>query len=885
MRKILNAFVKKRYIVLAVMLVLTVISAFFIQKVEINSDMTEYLPDSSPMKEGLAVMESEFPSSGMTQNIRVMFTRLSEEEKHTIYTQLSNIQYVDSVDYDIDSDEYNKDDKTLYVLNMQYDYYSDEEEAIESVLASDFSEYDMVYKNDSSATNKLPLSLILIIAALVAVILIIMCKSYFEPLLFAAAIGAAIVLNLGTNVIMGSISITTFSLSSILQLVLSMDYAVILMNRYRQEKANCADKEDAMRSAVNGAFPAVTSSAFTTIVGLLALVFMSFKIGADLGIVLAKGVFLSMICTFTVLPALVMLCDKAIEKTTKKTFNIRSGALSTYASRAGKYVAAAFAVLLVGSYVLQLSTDVAYTLDSDDTIKNTFTSQSTLVVLYKNEDEDAVSDLAKLLSEKDGVKSAVWYSGTIGAPLSADEMAQVLSENNDTGSLDASLIKTVYYMSEGGEGTSVTLHEFFAFLNDDVSQNELFSGLFTNETVSYVSFAASLTDPDVFAATLSAENMAALFGMDAQQAEQIYQMYAYANPDSYDKTLSPVQFVGFILGSEQLSGALDETTLSQLTAAAALMELGAQNIRYTPQQIGAMLETLGTGVKSEETELMCVYYASQSADVTTMTMDSFVTYLADALSEDSALSSLLDDETKSLVTQAQQTLSDAKSELCGGNYSRLVLTLTLADESEQTAKFMEYITAQCSENLSGSYLIGTSEMVYELQQDFGDQLTLITLLSAAAIFIVVAVTFRNLLIPLLLVLLVQCGVFITVCVIGLQGYSMYYLAFLMVQCILMGATIDYAILFTNYYCSARETLDKKQSLAAAYDGSMHTVLTSGMIMIVATGVIGFFFSDPAIAQICRTISIGALSVVLLVLFVLPCMLGLFDRFIKKKKPL
>jgi len=128
-------------------------------------------------------------------------------------------------------------------------------------------------------------------------------------------------------------------------------------------------------------------------------------------------------------------------------------------------------------------------------------------------------------------------------------------------------------------------------------------------------------------------------------------------------------------------------------------------------------------------------------------------------------------------------------------------------------------------------------------------------------------------------------VFITVCVIGLQGYSMYYLAFLMVQCILMGATIDYAILFTNYYRSARETLDKKQSLAAAYDGSMHTVLTSGMIMIVATGVIGFFFSDPAIAQICRTISIGALSVVLLVLFVLPCMLGLFDRFIKKKKPL
>ena len=130
-----------------------------------------------------------------------------------------------------------------------------------------------------------------------------------------------------------------------------------------------------------------------------------------------------------------------------------------------------------------------------------------------------------------------------------------------------------------------------------------------------------------------------------------------------------------------------------------------------------------------------------------------------------------------------------------------------------------------------------------------------------------------------LVLIVQCGVFITVTVVGLQGLEIYYLALLIVECILMGATIDYGILYTSYYREKRESMSVRDALIAAYRGSIHTVLTSGSIMVLVTAVVGKFFGNPTIEQICRTISIGAFSAILLILLFLPGMLALFDRWV------
>ena len=173
-------------------------------------------------------------------------------------------------------------------------------------------------------------------------------------------------------------------------------------------------------------------------------------------------------------------------------------------------------------------------------------------------------------------------------------------------------------------------------------------------------------------------------------------------------------------------------------------------------------------------------------------------------------------------------------------------------------------------------------MAYEMQQIFDGELLFITLLTALAIFLIVVLTFRSLFVPIILVLLVQCGVYITVTVTGIMSGSMYYMALLMVECILMGATIDYGILFTNYYRENRRTAGVRDALEKAYGGSVHTILTSGLILVLITAAVGRLFEDEAVTEIVRTLSIGSFSVILLILFILPGTLAACDRLVTKK---
>jgi predicted RND superfamily exporter protein len=173
-------------------------------------------------------------------------------------------------------------------------------------------------------------------------------------------------------------------------------------------------------------------------------------------------------------------------------------------------------------------------------------------------------------------------------------------------------------------------------------------------------------------------------------------------------------------------------------------------------------------------------------------------------------------------------------------------------------------------------------MVYEMQQTFDQELILISLLTAGAIFVVVALVFRSLIIPAILVLLVQCGVFITVCIAGIQGMAIYFLALLIVECILMGAMIDYAILFTNYYREKRQVFGKKSALRETYKDAIHTIMTSGSIIVIGVGIVGFCFDNPVIAQICIALATGAFCALVLVLFILPGLLSVFDRLIIRK---
>ena len=172
-----------------------------------------------------------------------------------------------------------------------------------------------------------------------------------------------------------------------------------------------------------------------------------------------------------------------------------------------------------------------------------------------------------------------------------------------------------------------------------------------------------------------------------------------------------------------------------------------------------------------------------------------------------------------------------------------------------------------------------------MSRTFRSELNQITIITALAIFIVVVVTFRSVLIPILLVALIQTAVYATMVVISLSGSGIYYLALLMVQSILMGATIDYAILFTNYYREKRLEMSIPDALQEAFRGSLGTILTSGSIIILCTFILGYAFPNPTIGQICHTIAKGAAAALILVVFVLPGSLAALDKWLIGKKEL
>ena len=395
-----NIIVNGHKVVLALMLVLCVGCALLIPSVEINTDMTKYLPDDSSMKQGVDVMMEDFTSMAMSQTIRVMFEDLSQDEIYAIRNQLENIEYVDSVSYIEGSEDYNKDNYTKFVVNTSYTYGSPEELSIEKAIEEQFKDYKMNYMNDNASSMELPWIIIGVAIIILFAILFLMSSSWFEPVLFMATIGIAIAINMGTNIVLGSVSQITMSIAAILQLVLSMDYSIILANRYRQEKLLCDDIEEAMKNAWKNAFSSIASSGMTTVIGLIMLVFMSFKIGMDLGLVLAKGVLCSMICVLTVLPALLLIFDEKIEDTEKNELHLPMGLLSKIQYKIRKPLAVFFAILFVVTALLQSTTKIVYSISPEDPIADVFTPSNPVILLYDNDDEANASKVIEEFENK-----------------------------------------------------------------------------------------------------------------------------------------------------------------------------------------------------------------------------------------------------------------------------------------------------------------------------------------------------------------------------------------------------------------------------------------------------------------------------------------------------
>jgi predicted RND superfamily exporter protein len=237
------------------------------------------------------------------------------------------------------------------------------------------------------------------------------------------------------------------------------------------------------------------------------------------------------------------------------------------------------------------------------------------------------------------------------------------------------------------------------------------------------------------------------------------------------------------------------------------------------------------------------------------------------------------------MLRADPAIAAGLDSLVGETHSRIILALNLPEESAATFDFISGLEAQLSGRLSGEYyLVGGSVMAYEMDGSFPGETTNITILTAAAIFLVVAIAFRSLSVPLILVCVIQCAIFITMGFASLLGKNIYYLALLIVQCLLMGATVDYGILYVAYYREHRQTMDVKESVVAALNGSIHTILTSSVILITVAGALGLMLagSDPSISAILLIIARGGIFAAALVIFFLPGITAAFDRFVSGK---
>lgn len=1089
------------------------ISGILMFHVNVNADMTKYLPDDSQMKRGLEIVTSEFGSSAQMSgaDVHVMFEGMSPKEVPGIRTLLEAYPDVQSVNYRYSSDSTH----TVFDLDVPK---SVDQKSLGKQISNRFGGNCVVETSQDGATP--PVSVIIIAAVMIMLVLFLMAQAWFEPVVILVTAGLAIVLNMGTNALLPSVSITTNFIGSILQAVLSLDYCIVLLNRYRQEQDEHTDRRTAgiaANRAIRKAAPSILSSALTTVVGLLMLCFMRLKIGADMGIVLAKGVLCSLLCTFTAMPALMLLFRRTINKTAKKAYVPPTDKLAQFVTSHKIIMAVGAVLLFAGSAILARQTTIFFSAEAPSKIEEVFPSPNPFVLVYDTQDEDSVYTLVDSLMAQPGIQSVISYPTLMSRPLTPVEMTNhvqsLLTNFKDlmpegttvpTEALEVlkpDMVQLVYYMEANPERSlQLSFPDMARFLHTHVASNPLFSTYLDDEMKSQIAMLQSmldvpeeeeetaspqpsperkgvvketpkdtlpfreeeevgplpretiapltsnpltsdpisidsvdipsididkialvpfierlnamqtsaasvemrkLTDTAAIRLPMSVSEMSIFMGSTLIQTKLVY---GYA-PGHVTK-LSPLQYVHLLIDDlfqrPGLAGMISDEQRTMLGQRAHLMDLADANASLTPPDLNRMLRAFGidsftddeliamarppkkeplntnpstsdpsaiaaipseslvssladiqsalhstdtaraavpeqkkatepsvaakpsgpsradqqaelftelmfggktytsdqmakhlarlmklSGVKADpvtpaQMSLLYDYYGSvfSTSDTLRMGLEPMLNYVCDTLVYDPRLADILPDSVQSQATSIHAQLNDGLGQLRKPDHSLLVVLSSLPAESPETYAFVDTLTALADARMPHEhYYVGESVMYAEMRAGFDHEMSVVTLLTILAIFLIVAITFRSVIVPTILVVTVMTAVYVNVVVAGLVSGQMLYLAYLIVQAILMGATIDYGILFANYYRESRKTMLQQDAVRAAYNGSKRTILTSGLIMVIGPGAMALAIDDVMISNIVGCLAVGAFMAVVLTLFVVPAVLVALDRMV------
>ena len=449
MKKISSLIVKKRMMILIISLVLLIPSVFGYISTKINYDLLTYLPKEIDTMKGQDILKEDFGTGAFSM---LVSENMKPKEVSALKEKIQDVPHVkDVIWYDslLDTsvpmemlpkdlfEAFNHGDATL--LMILYDDTSSAEGTMDAVREIRKIADERVFLSgmtavlvDTQALSEAEAPLYVLLAVvLCAITLMLAMDSWLVPFVFLASIGIAIIYNLGSNLFLGQISYVTKALAAVLQLGVTMDYSIFLWHSY-EKYAETEDKEKAMAHAIEDTMSSVIGSSVTTIAGFIALCFMSFTLGLDLGIVMAKGVLLGVVCCLTVLPAMILVFDKPLRKTKHKALLPDLKGIATFSIGHEKIVLILCALLLIPVVHGYRNTPVYYNLDSslprdlasiqaNEKLKEEFNMNSThMLLMDAGVEEKNVMEMADEMKKEDGVKFVLGLN-TVKGPLIPEE--------------------------------------------------------------------------------------------------------------------------------------------------------------------------------------------------------------------------------------------------------------------------------------------------------------------------------------------------------------------------------------------------------------------------------------------------------------------------------
>lgn len=447
MKKVSELIVKHRFLILIVSLILMIPAIFGLIATRVNYDMLTYLPKEMDTMVGQEELLKDFGKGGFSM---IVFSGMPEKDVAEVRDKIAEIPHVEnalwysSVSKDLAIpmemlptklyEAFNSENATMMVVF--YDTSTSADETLEAVSEIKSVADGKAFVSGMSAlvtdlknlVEREEMIYVGLAAGLALIAMMIFLDNFLIPFIFLGSVGMMILLNLGSNIIFGEVSFITMALAAVLQLAVTMDYSIFLWHSYSEIKKRKDSKEAAMVSAIRKTFVSVAGSSVTTVAGFVALCFMSYKLGIDLGLVMAKGVVLGVIGCVTVLPAMILLFDKALEKASHRTFLPDMGKLARRVVKIFPAILIVFAGITAPAYINYKATndEVYYELGSSlpehmDVVKANkkleeefHMGASHMILLPANIPEDKTRAMFSEMEKVKGVKFVLGLETLIG---------------------------------------------------------------------------------------------------------------------------------------------------------------------------------------------------------------------------------------------------------------------------------------------------------------------------------------------------------------------------------------------------------------------------------------------------------------------------------------